>query len=155
MSRYALVKDKIIIRGPDRLPKSYGLTSGLDKISVTELRLLGWLPWNTIMVDLPDDTWIHDTSIITISDIEVVEQQVIRKKTNEEIQEELDSKANNIRYNRNKKLEDSDWIIIKHIEKSVQNIEEWKEYRQLLRDITIQENFPVEVVWPEQPKKII
>ena len=68
-------------------------------------------------------------------------------------QEEIDVKIQNqweqIRVARNEILTQCDWTILPDSPVS-SSIEEWKTYRQQLRDITNQSN-PFEVVWPTQP----
>lgn len=48
-------------------------------------------------------------------------------------------------------LEDTDWIVIKYIDMNQTMPQEWSEYRQSLRDITLQDGFPGNVDWPEKP----
>jgi hypothetical protein len=68
--------------------------------------------------------------------------------TEEEKQSVIDSEAANVRAIRNKMLSDCDWT---QIEDSTADKVTWKTYRQSLRDITNQENFPWEIVWPTDP----
>lgn len=49
-------------------------------------------------------------------------------------------------------LRKSDWIVAKSLEQGVQIPEEWRAYRQALRDVTSQAGFPRNIVWPELPK---
>ena len=53
-----------------------------------------------------------------------------------------------VRTDRNKRLAESDWT---QLSDAPVDSTEWAVYRQELRDITAQEGFPWEVVWPEQP----
>jgi len=77
-------------------------------------------------------------------------------KTPEEIAQELiietENKKNEIRQKRNALLFLTDYTQVEDY--SGNNKEEWRTYRQLLRDITIQENFPNSVQWPEPPTTI-
>jgi len=50
---------------------------------------------------------------------------------------------------RNKLLAASDWTQGKDIPVEVSN--KWTEYRQALRDITSQEGFPTNIIWPVKP----
>lgn len=52
---------------------------------------------------------------------------------------------------RNKRLVDSDWTQLVDAQLEEDQKEEWRRYRQMLRDITSQPGFPENVVWPEQP----
>ena len=58
------------------------------------------------------------------------------------------SAAESIRSTRNNLLKQSDWTQIPDctVDKTI-----WAEYRQQLRDISNQEGFPHNVVWPEEP----
>ena len=45
-----------------------------------------------------------------------------------------------------------DWMAIKAFEAGTTVGTEWATYRQALRDVTEQANFPNEIVWPEKPE---
>jgi len=68
-------------------------------------------------------------------------------------QEEIDTKIENqweqIRVARHEILKECDWTVLPDSPVSA-SIEEWKTYRQQLRDVTSQSN-PFEIVWPTQP----
>jgi len=53
-----------------------------------------------------------------------------------------------VRTNRNKRLADCDWT---QLPDAPVLRATWATYRQKLRDVTAQEGFPWNVVWPEQP----
>ena len=53
--------------------------------------------------------------------------------------------------NRQKLLSESDWTILPDAPFTKEQKDEWKIYRQALRDITEQEGFPENVVFPEAP----
>lgn len=53
-----------------------------------------------------------------------------------------------VRDDRNKRLADSDWTQL--VDAPVVAAD-WATYRQALRDVTAQEGFPWNVVWPDQP----
>ena len=57
----------------------------------------------------------------------------------------------NIREERDVLLKKSDWAVVYSTEKNEEVPEEWKTYRQALRDIPQQAGFPMEVTWPEKP----
>ncbi len=57
-----------------------------------------------------------------------------------------------LREERNQKLKDSDWIVIKSLEAGVEIPDDWKTYRQALRDITNTYDNLNDVVWPERPE---
>lgn len=62
--------------------------------------------------------------------------------------EEPIRKAAAIREERNKLLAESDWMALSDVTMT----DSWKNYRQELRDITLQPTFPDEVVWPTKPE---
>ena len=57
------------------------------------------------------------------------------------------------RQDRDFRLITSDWtqIQLPDVSLSSNQIAQWKEYRQQLRDITLQPGFPNNIVWPEKP----
>lgn len=58
-----------------------------------------------------------------------------------------------IAYKRLQLLYETDWTQLPDVPQETQQL--WKAYRQALRDITEQEGYPREVVWPEKPKETI
>ena len=63
-----------------------------------------------------------------------------------------------LRLERNRRLAETDWIIVKGLEQSV-NLTEWKTYRQALRDLpaTVEPELDddgnlTNVTWPEKPE---
>ena len=56
-----------------------------------------------------------------------------------------------LREERNQKLAETDWLVTKHIEEGTPVPEEWKAYRQALRNITDEYEKLEDVVWPEKP----
>ena len=70
--------------------------------------------------------------------------------TESEITERINQKWEAIRDNRNTLLKDSDWTVLVDSPLSGSVLENWKTYRQELRDVTSQEN-PSNIVWPNQP----
>lgn len=72
----------------------------------------------------------------------------VRLKTSEELAQEYETKAAQVRQERNAKLVASDWtqVLDAQVDRTA-----WAVYRQALRDITDQEGFPFNVVWPQEP----
>ena len=56
-----------------------------------------------------------------------------------------------VRLLRNQLLNSSDWVVISSLEKNTPISNDWKEYRQQLRDITSTFSSPDEVVFPTLP----
>jgi len=62
-----------------------------------------------------------------------------------------DRKAAEIRAERNAKMLACDWRVIKALESNQLQDFAWAAYRQALRDVPIQPEFPGNVVWPVEP----
>ena len=60
--------------------------------------------------------------------------------------------AKSVREQRNQKLKDTDWTVIKALESNTPQNFDITAYRQALRDITSQAGFPWTVQWPTQPE---
>jgi hypothetical protein len=57
--------------------------------------------------------------------------------------------ASNARTKRNQLLSETDWT---QVADAAANKEAWAAYRQSLRDISLQEGFPMLVNWPTKPE---
>lgn len=66
----------------------------------------------------------------------------------------LEEQEEAIRAERDAKLNDTDIIIIRCVEAGEPVPDEWKAYRQALRDVPEQAGFPDDVVWPEKPETV-
>lgn len=73
---------------------------------------------------------------------------LIENATEEEIQEKIQQKWEEVRTTRNTLLTESDWTQVS--DSPLNSSQEWKDYRQSLRDITNQLN-PFEITWPTKP----
>lgn len=62
------------------------------------------------------------------------------------------SKIIEVRQIRNKLLQETDWVSIKAKDDGEDVPTDWKTYRQALRDITTQDAFPYNVIWPTKPE---
>ena len=62
-------------------------------------------------------------------------------------------KWESVRIERNRKLQETDWVVTKASETGVALSDEWKTYRQGLRDITTQSD-PDNITWPLIPPTI-
>jgi hypothetical protein len=78
-----------------------------------------------------------------------IEQWIETPATPEQITERTAAKETEVRDDRNKRLVGCDWT---QLPDAPVNRTIWETYRQELRDITAQEVFPWNVVWPEQPE---
>lgn len=72
--------------------------------------------------------------------------------TSEERQVVDNTKAQEVRNERNYYLRNSDWTQLPDAPLSQEKKLEWTQYRQQLRDVTQQHGFPWTVVWPTKPE---
>ena len=72
----------------------------------------------------------------------------VRDMTAEEVASRNDSKALEIRNERDEKLVGSDWT---QLEDAPVSKVAWATYRQALRDVPEQTGFPWEITWPDAP----
>ena len=70
----------------------------------------------------------------------------------EEVAQRTADLAASVRAQRDQLLQETDWIVIKAVERGESTPPEWDIYRQALRDITSQSGFPRNVVWPSKPE---
>ena len=56
-----------------------------------------------------------------------------------------------LRYERDKKLAETDWVVTKANETGVAESDEWKTYRQALRDLPSNTTDPFNPTWPTKP----
>ena len=61
------------------------------------------------------------------------------------------NQATAIREERDKKLAECDWRVIKALENNISQNFPWAVYRQALRDVPTQAGFPWTVTWPDTP----
>lgn len=81
-------------------------------------------------LQLADGTWTQDWQL--------------RSMNTEEIQ----ALSVQVRAERNQRLSNSDWT---QVADAPVDVVSWAVYRQALRDISIQQDFPFNVIWPETP----
>lgn len=67
------------------------------------------------------------------------------------LSEEPERKAQEVRIERNRLLQETDWVVIRSAEVNDSVSSSWIAYRQALRDITAQEGFPHTITWPVKP----
>lgn len=68
-------------------------------------------------------------------------------------QKESDDIANKVREHRNKLLTATDYLMAFDYPLAEEAREQWREYRQALRDISNQAGFPYSIDWPIKPKE--
>lgn len=147
--KYARVKDNQVVDHNRDLPRNWENISNFYALDNETLKEYGWLPFR--FVEAPNiDNSVISGSYFEISENEVVEYQTRRPKTEEELQEEIESKWRVIREKRNRLLFECDWTQLSDSPLSVEKKEEWAIYRQELRDITSYPS-PDSVIWPNEP----
>lgn len=87
---------------------------------------------------LVNDSWVLGWTILDKTESEIAEYQEIAEVEARRL--------------RNRYLSQSDWIVTFHTEKGTAIPQEWLDYRQALRDISMQEGFPFNVIWPTIPE---
>ena len=99
----------------------------------------GWIPYTLDPSDT--DMTINNDELMVLIGTDFVTYVA---PTTEEINTAL---AVEVRAERNARLAKSDWRASQDVTMS----NEWRTYRQALRDITKQEGFPYSVTWPTEP----
>ena len=84
-------------------------------------------------------------------DGDVVRTVRVEAKTQADIDADTASLAAKARQQRDTLLAQSDWRVIRQAETGAAMADEWVSYRQALRDITGQEGFPRDIIWPVNP----
>ena len=101
--------------------------------------------------------WVQAWSVVDMF-ADTTEDGVTTTKAEHEAayQADLDAKAAAaVRTQRDKLLAESDWVTVKAVDQNaadnlgIQVPQVWLDYRQALRDITTQDGFPHNVIWPE------
>ena len=147
--KHVYVENNIVVGESRVLPTNWNNISNFNSLDQQTLKKYGWFPYRFVKTDVPDG-YIVDGSYIEILEDEVVDYQTKRLKTEEEIAGEKTGQWENIRGERNRKLEESDWTQISDSPLSDEMKVEWRVYRQALRDITNYED-PWSVLWPTKP----
>lgn len=75
----------------------------------------------------------------------------VKDKSQEQITQETEAKAQQIRKIRDQLLTDCDWVTVRATDTNTAIPQEWLDYRQALRDVSSQTDFPHVVVWPTDP----
>jgi len=147
--RYAFVENGIVKESNRPLPIIWANVSNFHLFDVETLKTYGWYPYRFVEAQKDVDD-IIDGSYFSVEENEVVEYQTVRKKSEQDIQNEIDNQWGNVRARRNIQLMESDWTQVLDSPFTDEQKEEWKLYRQLLRDITLQVDV-FNISWPVKP----
>lgn len=74
---------------------------------------------------------------------------IVEPKSQQELDADQEAQATEVRAKRNRLLAECDWTQGKDISDTIS--QPWAAYRQQLRDITLQPEFPWTVQWPSKP----
>lgn len=99
----------------------------------------GWIPY-TLNPDDTDQTINNDDLLKLIGRKIAPFVEAVKEVTSEQVVAERD-----------RLLVESDWVVTRASETGNPVPEKWKMYRQALRDVTGQADFPQDVMWPEKP----
>jgi len=163
MAEYVLVENGSVVETHDFLPKSWRNVSGLNLLAneVPALIALGWYPVVKQTVSYNSDTQRvvrHDYVINqdSVTEIPVVEDKPPEETHSDELKKEffmLD-----LRRQRNQLLADSDWTQLPDCVLSEEKKEQYRFYRQLLRDLpnqyigaSFQNLTLMNITWPDLP----
>ena len=119
--------------------------------NLTEEILATFSVYQVDAVDIEDD---YTKNIIEGTPIQsgskYIQNWVITDATTEEINQRIEEKWYEVRIQRNNLLTESDWTQIQDSPITGSLLDDWKSYRQNLRDITSQSD-PFNINWPVQP----
>jgi hypothetical protein len=93
----------------------------------------------------------EDTPVFSNEDQRWTQVLRVRDMTVEEVTSRNDTQAAQVRAQRDTKLAETDWIVIKNLELNANIPGAWEVYRQALRDVPTQSGFPWTITWPVQP----
>ena len=154
--KYIRVENNSIIGTPTDLPISAHNISNFYLLPQETLRQYGWFPFEIEEVELDEhevisrwETIIEETRVVRKPTKRILTQEEIDKKNQDKITKEW----SDVRTQRNYLLSECDWTQISDAPITDENKQQWKIYRQDLRDIT-NASTPQQVVWPPQPPLI-
>lgn len=150
--KYIYVENNQIAGNPEELPRNWKNVSNFYLLNDEQLKSYGWYPFRFVEADILPNQF-YDGSDFVIEENEVVEYQKVRNKTQEEIDNEIQSTWRAIRGRRNDLLLKCDWTQLSDAPLTEEVKQSWIDYRQELRDITLQTD-PFNIVWPTQPGQI-
>jgi hypothetical protein len=112
----------------------------------------GWYP----VVSVKPETMDYQTEVWESESFEIKEEHVVwtltkRSKTQEELDAELAERWRLWRMERNFRLAETDWVVIRYAEINAPVPSEWVAYRQALRDLPQNPDFDGNN-WPVKPE---
>ncbi|MCK5295394.1 MAG: phage tail assembly chaperone [Alphaproteobacteria bacterium] len=147
MQEYSQITDgKTTQRGA--LPKNYKNVYNLKHASAEELQAIGWLPNEIIGAECNQETQIRTEDAEEIKADKVIITQNVRALTTEELAERETVNWQALRKERNRLLTAIDWRACSDLTMP----QEWKDYRQTLRDLPTTTTNPANPVYPDEPE---
>lgn len=152
---YVLAQNNVVVVYPysiTQLKKDNPQTSFPS--SITEQLLAFYNVFAVLPTQIPDyNPLTHNVQELNpiLQDGEWIQTWEVTAANEQEVNERLQSLSNAIRYDRDQKLAESDWIVARSYEQQTTVPVSWSTYRQALRDITTQSGFPINIVWPVKP----
>ena len=153
MSLYCYIKDNQVVIGPRILPENWENVSNFYLLPNDIVKTYGWVPY----IKVTDNKPIIVSVNREVFKDRVVDTFITRDKTQEEIEEEnneiLQNKWNDVRRQRNELLSKSDRYALIDVWNSLseEKQQEWSTYRQQLRDLPQNYNDPDAIVFPTVP----
>jgi hypothetical protein len=158
MAEYVLVENGVITEYHGALPQNWRNISGLYllKDDVPSLISLGWYPVKKVWVNYNSETERVTTHSYQIEEQWVTETPVVEPVPEGEIRTFEQKKSeflDQLRNMRNDRLRDSDWTQLADCALSAEQQQQWRAYRQALRDLPAiyQDNQVVaieDITWP-------
>ena len=164
---YAKIKDDAVVKFPygvnelkiDNPYTNYGPSvDPLFVFSTTESAVLHGFSLVEVVVD-EEPTFDFKTQRIEQANFPILTNGIWKLEytvvnlTDEEQAALREKQAAAVRLKRNELLKESDWTQGKDISESIST--PWAEYRNQLRNITQQENFPWEIEWPSSTRSAL
>jgi hypothetical protein len=163
---YARIQNGGIAEILPSLPKSWGNISNFDALTRDKLSDLSWAGLDDRFYEItempmpdydPSREKLTQRFQIDEQSQKAIKEWAVENKTEEEIQADIETENNEIlrtweevRKTRNRLLSESDWTQLPDSPISSIQVQEWRTYRQALRDIT-QQSDPRSLVWPAIP----
>tara|TARA_Y100000004_G_C8820550_1_gene371732 strand:+ start:304 stop:780 length:477 start_codon:yes stop_codon:yes gene_type:complete len=153
---YAFIENNTIVKYPitvDDLRKKYPLISfpsNFNDFDYSEYNVISYVEtqfpeYNPEIERIVESTPIFEENIWK-------QNWITEPLSDDELQRIISDKILSIRSNRNRLLLESDWTQFNDSPLDKQSKTAWLHYRQELRDITSQNKFPYEVIWPKKPQ---
>lgn len=150
---YLLADNLTVLAFPysvDDLRRDNGNTSFTQ--SMTDEELSGWGVFpvvDTVAPSFDPEREALEVSTPIFSNGRWYQAWLVKELNQDEISAAFTRRCEQVRIERNQLLADSDWT---QVADTPVSREEWKAYRQSLRDITNQDSFPWSITWPPLPE---